>query len=38
MGEKELEAMLTTQSERWWSIHVAHCKSKTHLLRYRPLR
>jgi hypothetical protein len=34
MGEKELEAMLTTQSERWWSIHVAHCKSKTHLLRY----
>jgi hypothetical protein len=34
MGEKELEAMLTKQSERWWSIHVAHCKSKTHLLRY----
>ncbi len=34
MGQKELEAMLTTQSERWWSIHVAHCKSKTHLLRY----
>jgi hypothetical protein len=34
MEEKELEAMLTKQSERWWSIHVAHCKSKTHLLRY----
>ena len=34
MEEKKLEAMLTKQSERWWSIHVAHCKSKTHLLRY----
>jgi len=26
--------MLTKQSERWWSVHVTHCKSKTHLLRY----
>ena len=34
MGEKELEAMLTKHLERWWSVHVTHCKSKTHLLRY----
>ena len=34
MVHQELDAMLTEQSERWWSIHVAHCKSKTHLLRY----
>jgi hypothetical protein len=34
MEDKELDAMLTAQSERWWNIHVTHCKSKTHLLRY----
>jgi len=33
-GEKDLEPMLAEQSERWWSVHVAHCKSKTHLVRY----
>jgi hypothetical protein len=31
---EELELMLAEQSERWWSVHVAYCKSKTHLLRY----
>jgi len=23
-GRKELDAILTEQSERWWSIHVIH--------------
>jgi hypothetical protein len=34
VGGKELETMLTAQSERWWSVHVTYPKSKTKLLRY----
>lgn len=34
VGREELQAMLTTQSERWWSVHVTSCLSKARLLRY----
>jgi hypothetical protein len=34
MGPEELDAMLTEQSERWWSVHVTDAMSKTKLLRY----
>jgi len=34
MGREELDAMLTEQSERWWSVHITDAMSKAHLLRY----
>jgi hypothetical protein len=32
--DERLRVILTTQSERWWSIHLAHFTSKAHFLRY----
>jgi len=34
MGREELAVMLTAQAERWWNIHITHCKSKAELFRY----
>jgi hypothetical protein len=32
--DERLRVILTTQSERWWSIHLAHFTSKAQFLRY----
>lgn len=31
---QEMDLLLRTQSEQWWSIHIAHCKSRWQFLSY----